>query len=171
MSFLGHARIFFKHYIINTTISLTGWAVHRSANKTCPLCGAFLCVRACFHWLSAARGFTTFSLHTLRRFGFLFVGIPTVASPFLCGLQLVEMALLVADGLLCHGLRGQAAGPGCRVASAARVQVGAGHWHRGRARLGFPSVELARAWPPLGGVTLRTRTYIYIYVYLLYRNM
>ena len=43
---------------------------------------------------------------------FLFVGVPTVALHFLCGLELVEMALLVADGLLCHGLRGQAAGPG-----------------------------------------------------------
>ena len=40
---------------------------------------------------------------------FLFVGFPTVVSRFLCGLELVEMALLVADGLLCHGVRGQAA--------------------------------------------------------------
>ena len=40
---------------------------------------------------------------------FLFVGVPTVALHFLCGLELVEMALLVADGLLCHGVRGQAA--------------------------------------------------------------
>ena len=44
---------------------------------------SFLCVRASFHWPSTARGFTTCSLHILRRFGvFCSLGFPQLPCVF-----------------------------------------------------------------------------------------